>query len=296
MEEKNLIKTTYFSILANFITALIKAIAGFFGNSYALIADAIESVTDIFSSVLVLVGIKYAQKPADKNHPYGHGKIEPLVTFLIVGFLIISATIIAFQSIENIRTPHKLPESWTLFVLGIIILWKEINFQIILRKSKQANSTILKAEAWHHRADAITSVTAFLGISVAIFLGEGYETIDDWAALLASGIIFYNAYKIFIPALGEIMDENIYDDLSLKISNLSCSVEGIIGIEKCYIRKVGTKFCVDLHAVVNGNISVKEGHDLAHKLQFELRKKIPSLHHILIHIEPDYKELTPLKS
>ncbi|WP_127136857.1 cation diffusion facilitator family transporter [Flagellimonas oceanensis] len=285
--EKTAIRTTYFSILGNMGLALIKGSAGFFGNSYALIADAIESTTDIFSSFLVLLGFKYAEKPPDENHPYGHGKIEPLVTFIVVAFLVTSATIIAYESIQHIKTPHKVPEPWTLFVLGGIILWKEISFQIVIRKSKQTHSSSLRADAWHHRSDAITSVMAFLGISVALLFGEGYETADDWAALLASAFILYNAYLIFRPALGEIMDEHQYDELILEIRKKSSQVEGILGTEKCFVRKSGMKYHVDLHAIVDGKISVEKGHWVAHELKDYLRKEIPNLGHVLIHIEPN---------
>ncbi len=288
--EKTAIRTTYFSLLGNFSLALIKGLAGFFGNSYALIADAIESTTDIFSSFLVLLGFKYAEKPPDENHPYGHGKIEPLITFIVVAFLVTSATIIAYESIQHIQTPHKTPESWTLIVLGGIILWKEISYQGVIRKSKQTQSSSLRADAWHHRSDAITSVMAFLGISIALIFGEGYETADDWAALLASGFIFYNSYLIFRPALGEIMDEHQYDDLILEIRKKSSQVEGILGTEKCFIRKSGMNYHVDLHAIVDGNISVEKGHWIAHNLKDFLRKEIPNLGHVLIHIEP--KEYT----
>ncbi len=168
--EQSAIKTTYFSIISNVFLAIIKGLAGFFGNSYALIADAIESTTDIFSSLLILLGFKYAKRPADENHPYGHGKIEPLITFIVVAFLVTSATVIAYESIQNIKTPHKTPQSWTLYILGAIILWKEISYRIVIKKSKQTNSTSLKADAWHHRSDAITSVMAFIGISIALLM------------------------------------------------------------------------------------------------------------------------------
>ncbi|WP_067032807.1 cation diffusion facilitator family transporter [Allomuricauda sp. CP2A] len=285
--EKTAIRTTYFSILGNVGLALIKGLAGFFGNSYALIADAIESTTDIFSSFLVLLGFKYAEKPPDENHPYGHGKIEPLVTFIVVAFLVTSATIIAYESIQHIQTPHKVPEPWTLIVLGGIILWKEISFQVVIKKSKQTQSSSLRADAWHHRSDAITSVMAFLGISIALLFGEGYETADDWAALLASTFILYNSYLIFRPALGEIMDEHQYDDLILEIRKKSAQVNGILGTEKCFVRKSGMKYHVDLHAIVDGKISVEKGHWIAHELKDYLRKEIPNLGHVLIHIEPN---------
>lgn len=286
-QEQSAIRTTYFSIIGNTILAIIKGLAGIFGNSYALIADAIESTTDIFASFLVLVGFKYAKRPADENHPYGHGKIEPLITFGVVVFLVVSATIIAYTSIQNIRTPHETPESWTLIVLGIIIVWKEISFQIVIRKSKQTNSSSLKADAWHHRSDAITSVMAFIGISIALIFGKGYENADDWAALFASAFILYNSYMILRPALGEVMDEQLYDDLIVEIRERSLKVEGVLGTEKCFVRKSGMKFHVDLHVIVNGEISVKAGHDVAHSLKDYLQAKMPNLEQILIHIEPN---------
>lgn len=285
--EQTAVKATYFSIIGNVSLALIKGLAGFFGNSYALIADAIESTTDIFSSLLVLFGIKYSNRPADENHPYGHGRAEPLITFLVVGFLITSATIIAYESINNICTPHELPKSWTLIVLGCIIAWKEFSFRLVIKRSIQSNSSSLRADAWHHRSDAITSVAAFIGISIALLFGKGYESADDWAALFASGFILYNSYLIFRPALGEIMDEHLYDDLVVEIRKVSQQVNGIIATEKCLIRKAGMKYHVDLHAVVDADISVKKGHELAHLLKDTLQREIPELGHILIHIEPN---------
>ncbi|MEO8254522.1 MAG: cation diffusion facilitator family transporter, partial [Flavobacterium sp.] len=274
-KEQQAIKATYFSIIGNTCLAIIKGLAGFFGNSYALIADGIESTTDIFSSLLVLFGIKYSNRPADENHPYGHGRAEPLITFLVVGFLITSATIIGYESILNIQTPHDLPASWTLFVLGAIIIWKEYSFRLVMKRSIETNSSSLKADAWHHRSDAITSVAAFVGITIALILGKGYESADDWAALFASGFIFYNSYLIFRPALGEIMDENFYDDLIQHIRIVAAKVDGITDTEKCFIRKSGMKYHVDLHAMVDANISVKQGHQLAHILQDTLKSEIP---------------------
>ena len=205
---------------------------------------------------------------------------------MVVGFLIVSATIIAYQSIQNINTPHELPESWTLYVLGAIIIWKEISYRIVLKKSKETNSSALKADAWHHRSDAITSVAAFAGISIALLLGKGYENADDFAALFASGFILYNCYKIFRPALGEIMDENVYPELVQQIREIAKTVSGIVATEKCYVRKVGMKFHIDLHAVVAGSLSVTEGHEIAHMLKDTLMDQLPEIGNVLVHIEP----------
>lgn len=285
--EHTAVRTAYFSIAVNTALAIIKWLAGSFGNSFALIADAIESTSDIFSSMLVLVGLKYSNKPADEDHPYGHGRVEPLITFVVVAFLVVSAVVIAHESIQNIRTPHEAPKPYTLIILGAIFFWKEASFQYVMRKSRQTGSSSLKADAWHHRSDAITSVAAFIGISAALLLGKGYEAADDWAALFASVFILYNSYLIFRPALGEIMDEHVYHELVEQIRTVSKTVNGVVDTEKCFIRKAGLKYHVDLHATVDARISVKEGHDIAHRLKDTLRSEIPQLGHVLIHIEPN---------
>lgn len=279
-------KTVYFSILGSLGLAIIKWLAGFFGNSFALIADAIESTTDIFSSILVLLGIKYSKRPADDTHPYGHGRIEPLITFIVVIFLVISATVIAHQSIFNLNTPHEAPESWTLYVLGAIIIWKEISYQVVIRRARLLNSTSLKADAWHHRSDAITSIAAFIGISIALWLGDGYEYADDWAALFASGFILYNCYHIFRPALGEIMDENLFEDMVKSVKEMSLKVDGVLATDKCFVRKIGMTYIVDLHAVVSPDLSVKQGHDIAHALKDYLMLNMSDISNVFVHIEP----------
>ncbi|WP_339606328.1 cation diffusion facilitator family transporter [uncultured Roseivirga sp.] len=281
------INTAIFSAIANAFLAIAKGIAGVFGNSYALIADAIESTTDVFASLLVLFGLRYSTRPADENHPYGHGKAEPLITFIVVGVLVISATVIAYESIQHIRTPHKVPEKFTLVVLASIVILKEIFYRFVSKKSDKTKSTSLKADAWHHRSDAITSLLAFIGISIAIYMGEGYETADDWAALIASGFIIYNAFLIFRPALGEIMDEHVYDDLIIDIRKVAETVPGVQGTEKCFVRKTGMSFHVDLHLTVKGEISVKKGHDIAHDVKNAIQNEMPEIADVLIHIEPE---------
>ncbi|POY38313.1 cation-efflux pump [Solitalea longa] len=286
--QKTAIKATYFSIIGNFFLAIIKWLAGYFGNSYALIADAIESTADILSSLLVLLGLKYTNRPADENHPYGHGRLEPLITFMVVAFLVTSATVIAYESIQNINQPHALPRKFTLLILIPLIIWKEVSFQLVMKRARQTNSSALRADAWHHRSDAVTSLAALIGISIALIFGKGYESADDWAALFAAGFILFNSYKIFRPALGEIMDEHMYDDLVDDIRKVALTVKGIEATEKCFIRKAGMIYHVDLHAIVEATITVKQGHDIAHQLKDTLRREIPQLGHILIHVEPTH--------
>ena len=292
-EKQENIRPVILGIIGSAFLATIKFITGVFGNSYALIADAIESTTDIFASFLVLLGIRYAAKPADENHPYGHGKAEALMTFVVVAFLVIAAVTISWQAIVHIQTPHPLPKPYTLIVLVAIVSIKEGLYRYTILKSKKTNSTALKAEAWHHRSDAITSLFAIVGISIALIFGPGYEIADDIAALASSVLIVFNAYRIFRPALGEIMDEHTHQEFEEKIRIASAEVEGVIATEKCHIRKVGVKFIIDLHAIVDGNIPVHEGHTISHNLKDHLIESYPEIQNVLVHIEPaklDYSQ------
>ena len=289
MQEKKAkaVKATHLSILGNLGMVLVKGIGGYFGNSYALIADAIESGADVFASLLVLFGLKYAIRPADKEHPYGHGRIEPLITFLVVGFLVASAVLIAYESIKGLQSPHAGPKAYTLLILGAIILVKEGFYRVISRRAKETGSSSLKADAWHHRSDAITSVTAFIGISIALIFGPGYEHADNWAALFASCFILYNSYHIFRPALAEIMDEHLYDGLVASIREVAMNVPGVVGTEKCYVRKTGMMYHVDLHMTVKKDISIQSAHAIGHALKSYLIEKFPEISDVLVHAEPD---------
>lgn len=281
------VQTSIISIIGNAFLAAIKLIAGIMGSSFALIADAIESITDIVASFIVFLGLKYALRSPDKNHPYGHGRAEPLITFIVVGFLLLSATLIIIQSIRNLMIPQTPPKSFTLIILGGIIIFKETFYRFVNRKSKETGSTSLKADAWHHRSDAITSMMAFIGIAISIYFGEGFEKAEDIAAMIAGGIIIYNAYLIFRPALGEIMDEHVYDKQVEKVKALAMEVEGIVDTEKCLIRKTGMYYWVDVHVVVDAKISVAEGHLIGHDLKDRLMQKYPEIINVLVHIEPD---------
>ena len=274
------------SLITNFLLAIIKGLGGIIGHSDALIADAIESCADIFSSFLVLFGLHYAHKPADDDHPYGHGKAEPLITFAVVGFLLISATIIAVESIRNLNEPQEQPAFFTLYILGAIIIIKELSYRYVYRKGVLTNSSSLKADAWHHRSDAISSLIAFLGITSTFLFGKGFEKADDWAALIAAFFIVYNAYHIFRPALGEIMDEHTHHELIHEIRTASKEVNGVIDIEKCWARKNGMSYVVDLHLEIDGNLSVTEGHGISHDLKDHLMETFPYITEVLIHIEP----------
>ncbi len=284
------IRTTFIGIVTSIILAVIKGLAGYFGNSYALIADAIESTSDVFTSIIVLAGLRIAKKPADHNHPYGHGKAEPIVGIIVASALFLAAIIIIVQSIHEIITPHHAPASFTLIVLVLVVLTKEILFRYVIKVGKSVDSVAVKGDAWHHRSDAITSGAAFIGISIALIGGEGYEAADDYAALLASGVIIFNAYRLLKPALYEITDAAPAPDVIIKVREGASKVPGVLAIDKCFVRKMGFEYYVDIHVIVDGNMKVYEGHDIAHRVKDDLIKNYPKISDVLVHIEPATKE------
>ncbi|MFC2084588.1 cation diffusion facilitator family transporter [Bacteroidota bacterium] len=279
-------KSTIIGIFTNLFLALIKGFAGYFGNSYALIADSIESTADVFSSGIIWGGLKLASKPPDKNHPYGHGKAEPLVAALISLILISAALLIFIQSIGEILTSHSAPAPFTLYVLVLVVIIKEILFRYIIKVGETIESTAVKVDAWHHRSDALTSLAAFIGISIALVGGEGYETADDWAAAFAAFIIFYNAYRLLKPAVKELMDTSPNPQTERRVKEIAANVEGVKDLDKCKIRKMGFEFYVDLDIRVDGNITVIEGHEIAHQVKEQILNSDLNVANILIHVEP----------
>jgi len=284
------IKTTIIGIIASIILAAIKGIAGVMGNSYALIADAIESTSDVFTSIIVLTGLKIASKPADETHPYGHGKAEPFAGLVVAAALFLAAIIIIIQSVHEIITPHHAPAPFTLIVLVAVVIIKETLFRFVIKVGKSVDSVAVKNDAWHHRSDAITSGAAFIGIAIALIGGKGYEQADDYAALCASAIIIYNAYRLFKPALFEIMDTAPSPEVIQKIINTSLQVDGVVAIDKCFARKMGFQYYIDMHVIVDGNISVHVGHEISHKVKDKLLDSFQNISDVLIHIEPATKE------
>jgi cation diffusion facilitator family transporter len=281
------IRSAAVGIVVNAALALMKGIAGYAGNSYALIADAIESASDVVSSIIVVSGLRIASKPRDRNHPYGHGKAEPIAAMVVALSLFGAAVTIIVQSIHEIITPHHAPAPFTLIVLVAVVIIKESLFRFVFRVSEDIHSTAVRTDAWHHRSDAITSAAAFIGISAALIGGAGYESADDWAALVASAIIIYNASTLFRPALDEVMDAAPPSTIEEEIRATAMAVPGVLGLDKCYVRKMGLEYFVDLHVVVNGNQTVRDGHLIGHNVKDAVCASNPRIVDVLIHIEPE---------
>lgn len=274
-------------VLFNAALAAIKGVAGVLGNSYALVADAIESGLDVFQSLVVWGGLVIASAPADHDHPYGHGKAEPLAALVVSLGLLAGAFLIAVESIREIRSPHHAPESFTLIVLVLVVVTKETLFRVMRRVGQAIQSTAVRSDAWHHRSDALTSAAAFVGIGAALVGGEGYEAADDWAALFACLIIGYNGVRLARPALNEVMDIAPDPTIEQGVRAIALSIPGVMGLDQCSVRKMGFDYFVDLHVIVHGDRSVREGHRVAHDVKDAVRNSNPRIRDVLIHIEPD---------
>lgn len=273
-------------LAANLMLAIVKIVTGIVGNSYALIADGIESTADIVSSLVVWTGLKISSLPPDTNHPYGHGKAEPIAGLVVALALVGAAVFIAVQSLREIITPHHAPAWFTLLVLALVIVIKETLFRYVFRVGDELTSTAVRGDAWHHRSDALTSAAAFVGISIALIGGEGYESADDWAALLACGVIAFNGWRIFRVALGEVMDAAVPPPVQQQVRDLASGVPGVVRIEKCHVRKSGLGLLVEVHIEVDGELSVRQGHEIAHRVSDQLKAGALSVQHVMVHVEP----------
>jgi cation diffusion facilitator family transporter len=280
------IKTVKKGIALNLFLVMFKGLAGVLGNSYALVADALESATDVLASLLVWIGLKTAAKPPDHDHPYGHGKAEPMVAGVVSILLFATATFIVYHSIANIQTPHESPAAWTLLVLLTIIVGKEWAYQLAIRTGQDIDSQALRAEAQHHRADALSSIAAFIGIAIAKLGGDGYESADDWAALLAAGFIYWNGAKILYSSLLELMDTALPTHEVEDLKSIAEAVEGVRKVEACFVRKTGFEWFVDITLQVDGNLTVSEGHAIAHGVADAIQIAKTQVYAVHTHVEP----------
>jgi len=281
------IRATVLGIVASVVLAAIKVIGGLLGHSYALIADGIESVLDVLSALVVWGSLRIATRPPTERFPYGFGKAEPLAAVAVAAVLLIAAAALAVQSVREVLTPHHAPEPFTLVILVAVVATKEVMYRLLSRTGDEIGSSAVRTDAWHHRSDALTSLAAFVGISVALIGGEGFETADDYAALLACGVIAWNGLRLFRSAWGELLDVAPPAEEIQRIRDAGAAVPGVLQIEKCQVRKSGLGLFCDLHVIVSGDLSVREGHRIAHLVKDALLEAMPKLLDVVVHIEPE---------
>lgn len=288
---KQALRATLLGVLVNIVLAAIKGAAGVLGHSSALIADAIESVSDSMTSVVVYIGLRYAMRPPDDNHPYGHGKAEPLAAVIVSLGLVAASLAIAVNSVRQIMIPHQPPSPYTLLVLAVVVFAKETLFRHVDSVGQTLGSTAVQSDAWHHRSDAITSAMAFVGISMAVVGGPGWYIADEIAALISVPVILYNAFGFLRKALDELTDAAPGSDVEQSIRKIALGTPSVAGLHVCRVRKMGLEFFVDLHVLVEGDLSVREGHRIAHDVKDRIRDQFPQISDVLVHIEPS--ELMP---
>ncbi len=280
------IQTVLVGLLVNVVLAAVKITAGILGNTYALIADGIESTLDVFSSLIIYSGIKIGSLPPDRDHPFGHGKAEGLAAMVVSAALIIAACVIAVESVQAIAHPKGSPAPFTLIVLIIVIFSKELLFRRLTAVGRHMHSLSVHVDAWHHRSDAITSLAALVGIALNLTQIPLFRSADCWAALIASTIIAFNGVNLLKSAVAEIMDAAPDPTIESVIRLAAMSVEGVLGIEKCKVRKSGTQYFVELHVEVNGQMTVDASHGLGHRVKDKLIKSPIPLADVVVHIEP----------
>jgi cation diffusion facilitator family transporter len=270
----------------NVVLSGTKLAAGIAGHSHALVADAVESFADIFSSLIVWRGLVVAAAPADEDHPYGHGKAEPIASAIVAAMLLGAALWIVLTAFGEIMEPHRSPAPFTLIVLVAVVVVKEGLFRFVSREGRAVDSSVVKTDAWHHRSDAITSVAAGVGISVSLIGGKGFEAADDVAAIAAAGVIAWNGWHLLRPALSELMDAAPSREIVDQIRRIAGTTPGVDRVEKCIVRKVGYQYFVDMHVEVDPQMTVLRSHEIAHAVKDKIRDTMPSVNDVLVHIEP----------
>lgn len=283
-------RASVFGLTVNLVLGAGKLVAGVLGHSQALVADAVESLGDSVGSLIVWRALHVASKPPDSDHPYGHGKAEPLAAALVAVLLLAAAVWIAVESVHQIVVPHRSPEAFTLVVVIAVVVVKEILYRRMARVSHETGSHAVRTDAWHQRSDAITSGAAAIGITVALLGGPGFAAADDWAALFASGIILLTGWRLLTPAVGELMDSSAAPDLVEEVRRVAEARPEVHRVEKLFLRKMGLYYVADMHMEVDPEMSVRVSHGLAHDVKEDVQRHLPQVVEVTIHVEPAGQE------
>ena len=285
------LRVIFLGIAVNVFLGSAKFLAGMFGHSHALIADATESFADIFNSLILWRGIAVAAAPADEEHPYGHSKAEPLAAAFGAIMLLVAAVWITAKGAVDIYQwdhgiPRDQPQWFTLLALAVVILVKEGLFRFVIKEGKDTDNAAVKTDAWHHRSDAITSLGAAIGIAVALVGGPKYVVADDVAAIFAAFIVGWSGWLLLRPALSELMDRSADPKVIEQIRKMASGVEGVANVEKCFVRKAGHLLFAEMHVEVDPQMTVRRSHEIAHAVKDKIREAMPAVRDVLIHIEP----------
>lgn len=285
--QKTADKVTTITIIGNIVLSIIKLIAGIIAKSNAMISDAIHSASDVFSTFVVIIGIRMASKKPDKEHPYGHERFECVAAIILAGILFITGAGIGLTALKNIisgdynsiETPGKL----AMFVAIISIISKEAMYWYTRYYAKKIDSSSLMADAWHHRSDALSSIGALIGIAATRM---GYKVMDSVASLIIFVFIVKAAYDIFKDAIDKMIDHSCDEETEKQLSACINRHEGVLGIDLLQTRIFGNKIYVDVEILVDGNKSLNEAHNIAQSVHNDIEKEFPKVKHVMIHVNP----------
>ena len=280
------VKAARFGMAVNVCLTAAKLVAGLIGHSYALIADAAESAFDLFGSLAVWTGVRIADRDATDEFPFGFGKAEALAGATVAVLLLIASLGIAVASIHEIRTPHHAPAPWTLLVLAAVMAVKELVAKRVRRIAREQGSAALAADAQHHRSDALTSLAAFIGITIALIGGAGWESADDWAALIAAFIIAWNGLHLMRDAVADLMDQSADAPVIAAVRTAAQSVDDVRAVEKLAVRRAGRGYFVDIHVQADPAMSLESAHIVSGKVKGAIRATNPQVLGVLVHMEP----------
>ena len=291
MENKKIKNMTIIGFITNAVLSVFKIIAGIIGRSGAMIADGIHSISDFLTDIIVLFGLKYTEMPADKDHNYGHNKFATVSIAFISFFLIVAGYEIIKNAIQNIILFSKgnlsaAPKPIALYAAGISIIVKEFLYRYTMYYAKKYDNPMVKANAWHHRSDALSSVAALLGIGAAVIFGGKWTILDPVASIVVSIFIFIVAIQILKPAIDELTERSVPDEIKQKIINLIDADENVLGNHNLRTRNLGKRIVVEAHIFVDKDLSVTESHDITKRIEDTLKAEINENMVITIHIEP----------
>jgi len=284
--EANVRKVTWIGLLINLTLACLKFAAGYFGRSQALIADAIHSLTDTTTDVAVIAGSHFWSRPPDESHPYGHRRLETLVT-VFIGLMLAAAGIgIGWDAVSALREKSSTPPGWVALVAAMVsILTKEILYRWTAVAGKKIKSPALAANAWHHRTDAISSIPVLMAVGGALIF-PSWSFLDLVGAVVVSIFVLHAAMKIIWPGISELIDAGAPQDIQKKISDIACNIQGVEEVHKVRTRYISTSILIDMHIVVDGSVSVRVGHAIADEVENKIIDSIPNALEVIVHVDP----------
>jgi len=273
-------------LMVNLLLGILKLIGGIVGHSFALIADAVNSIGDVISTVVVLVALKVAQRPADAEHPYGHTRAEGIAASNVALLIIVSALFVGWEAIGRISGPRNIPALWTLLIAGANVLIKEGLYRYKIRVGRRTGSAAITANAWDHRSDAFCSLSVLVGLAAIRLGGPQYIWADEVASLVVAAAIVWSGVQLFRSSASDLMDVQADSDLVNEIRTAAMSVAGVKNVETLWVRKSGLEFFADIHIEVDQQLTVAEGHRIGHQVKDRLLAEFSSLRDVLVHLEP----------